>query len=412
MDILTTITVLVIISATFSYLNERVFKLPVTIGVMVISVLVSLGILVIGKFSDQKSGLIINLAESIDFSSILLDVMLGFLLFAMALHFDYRKLKALRRPVIVFSTVGVLISTGVFGGLLYATTLLLKIDIPLIYCFIFGALISPTDPIAVASILKKSKIPPRIETIISGESMFNDAVGLILFVTLLGISEQSEEGFSWVKTLELFAQEVGGGLLIGIVMGYIGYRLIRSIRDFQTIFLLSVSTVLGISLVAGIFHASVPLAVVAAGLLIGNNSFGLDHPAEEFLSRIWELLDEVLNTMLFVMMGLQLVLMPFLTDYLLIEIFCIVIILIARLASISFPALLILHKLNPGTLTVLTWAGLRGGISIAMALSLPESPYRQIILSSCYMIVIFSVVVQGLTLNKVVNRVADQVQDS
>ena len=223
---------------------------------MSISVVVSIVVLIIGKLADKKSGLIITLAHNIDFSEVLLNVMLGFLLFASALQLDYQKLKALRRPVLILSTLEVVVSTGVFGALFYGAALLLKINIPLIYCFVFGAVISPTDPIAVGAILKKSKIPPKLETVISGESMFNDAVGLILFVTLLGIANRSAVAFSWAETFRLFGTEVIGGILIGFAMGFGGYRLIKSIKDFQTIFLISIAIVLGISVIADYFHAS------------------------------------------------------------------------------------------------------------------------------------------------------------
>ena len=409
MDLLTIITVLIFISAAFSYLNQRFIKLPATIGVMAIAIVVSLIVLIIGKTGNEDSNLVISLASSIDFSTVLLDVMLGFLLFAMALNFNYQKLKELRLPVIILSTIGVLVSAGVFGGLLYFATLLLHINVPFIYCLVFGALISPTDPIAVAAILKKSKIPPRLDTIISGESMFNDAAGLILFVTLLGIAGQ-ESAFSLGAALRLFAQEVIGGILIGLIGGYIGYRLIKSISDFQTILLISIALVLGISVIAHKIDASVPLSTVAAGLVIGNQHFGKGHPAEQYLRQIWHLLDDVLNTILFVMMGLQLVLLPFLSHYWLIGLLSIVIILIARLASVSLPAFFMLRKLGFGNLSILTWAGLRGGISIAMALSLPPSPYREIILSCCYFIVLFSVIVQGLTLAKVVDWAAGKTE--
>lgn len=410
MDTLTIVTLVILISAAFSYVNQRFIKLPGTIGVMALSVVASVIILFLGRAGEHKTNLIITLAHSFDFSKVLLDVMLGFLLFAMALHFDNKKLKALRRPVILLSTIGVVVSAGVFGALFYGATLLLHIDVPLIYCFVFGALISPTDPIAVASILKKSKIPPRLETIISGESMFNDAVGLILFVTLLDIASQSEAGFSLSGTASLFAREVIGGLVIGLITGYLGYLLIKSIRDFQTIFLLSIALVFGISVIANLIHASVPLAVVTAGLFLGNQTYERGHPAEKYLSQIWELLDEVLNTILFVMIGLQLVLMPFLGNYWLIGLLSIIIILLARFISVTLPAFILLHSVRFSNISILTWAGLRGGISVAMALSLPSSEYKEIILSCCYLIVIFSVIVQGLTLNKVLNWAASRNQ--
>jgi CPA1 family monovalent cation:H+ antiporter len=341
--------------------------------------------------------------SSIDFSKVLLDVMLGLLLFASALHFDFARLKEQRKVIFTLSTIGVIISTVVFAFLISWCTRLMHIDLPLIYCFVFGALISPTDPIAVAAILKKSKIPPRLETIISGESMFNDAVGLILFVVLSQFADPNVENFTFVQTLKMFGLEVGGGVAVGVIAGVIGYRLMRSIDDFQTVLLVSLAIVFGISMVATKLHASVPLAVVAAGLVIGNHDYGVRDRAHKYLVETWKLLDEVLNTILFVMIGLQLVILPFLNEYWLIGLLAIICILIARLASIYLPALILARNPSPGNLSILTWAGLRGGISVAMALSLPESQYREVILAACYFIVVFSVIIQGLTLNRVVS---------
>ena len=404
MDTITIISLLIIMSTLFSYINKQWIKLPGTIGVMGMSMLVSVVILILGKIGNQKNNFITSLAASIDFSKVLLDLMLGFLLFATALHFDYKKLRELRRPVIFLSTLGVLISTIIFGCILWGLPVLFKRNIPPIYCFIFGALISPTDPIAVAAILKQSKISPRLETIIAGEWLFNDAVGLVAFVTLLDIPNENTPDFTWGRTIGMFTREVIGGIGLGLILGYVGYRLIKSIRDVQIIFLISLSLVLGASILAGKFHFSVPLCVVSAGLLIGNMNFGKGHPALRFLNQIWKLLDDVLNTILFVLIGLQLVLMPSLNNYWFIGLLSIAAILIARMASVSLPAIVLIRNINFGSLTILTWAGLRGGISVAMALSLPPSPYREVIISSCYFIVVFSVIVQGLTLNKVIQN--------
>ncbi|TAM99211.1 MAG: sodium:proton antiporter [Chitinophagaceae bacterium] len=406
MDLLNIITILIIISAVFSYLNVRFIKLPGTIGVVTIAVVVSILILIAGKTSVGMANIFRNLAENINFSDVLLNVMLGFLLFASALHFDYKELKKQRLPVLLLSTLGVLVSTGVFAVLLYGIARLLRIDLPMIYCFVFGALISPTDPIAVSAILKNSKIPPKLNTIISGESLFNDAVGLILFVIFLNIAEGSGKELSAMVVFKMFIQEVAGGIIIGAVLGYLGYRMIRSIKDFQSILLISIALVLSISAVAHQLHASIPLAAVTAGLIIGTKTLDKRHIANQFLNRIWQLLDQVLNTILFVMIGLQLVVMPFLNHYWLIGLFSIVIVLLARLASVSLPAIPVLRKVNFSNFFILTWAGLRGGISIAMALTLPASPYREIILSCCYIVVIFSIIVQGLTLNSIVERAA------
>lgn len=405
MDLLTIITILIIISAVFSYLNERIIKLPGAIGLVTISIVVSILILVIGKTNNGLKNSVETFAQSIDFSKVLLNIMLGFLMFAGALHFDYQKLKEQRLPVFLLSTLGVIISTGVFGVLLYLATLLLHIYLPIIYCFLFGAIISPTDPIAVAAILKTSKIPPRLDTIISGESLFNDGVGLILFVIILGVAD-APGSTSVTEIIQIFAQEILGGIIIGLILGYLGYQLIKTIHDFQTIFLISVALVLGISLIAGKFHASIPLSAITAGLIIGNNSTDKKNIADQFLGKIWQLVNDLLNTILFVMIGLQMVIMPFLHEHWVIGLLSILILLIARFVSITIPAVVLLRRFNLANLSILTWAGLRGGISVAMALTLPESAYRELILSSCYFVVIFSIIFQGLTLKKVVEIAA------
>jgi CPA1 family monovalent cation:H+ antiporter len=406
MSLLTIITILIIISAAFSFFNERFIKLPNTIGVVTISVVMSVLILIGGKTNSSLAKNLLTFAHGIDFSKVLLDVMLGLLLFASAIHFDYQKLKEQRLPVFILSTIGVLLSAGIFGVLFFFVMQLIGIAMPLIYCFLFGALISPTDPIAVAAILKKSNVPPRLLTIISGESLFNDGVGLVLFVVLSNVANPATKNLSFPEILRLFSGEVLGGVAIGLIAGYIGYRLMRSVKSFQTIFLISVALVLGISLVAHELHASIPLAAVSAGLIVGNRSLDKKQASDRFLSRIWQLLDEVLNTILFVMIGLQLIIMPFLNNYWLAGILSILIILIARLISVTLPVIFQLHKVNFSILFILTWAGLRGGISVAMALSLFNSPHREIIIASCYFIVIFSIIIQGLTLNKVVKKVS------
>lgn len=411
MDLLTLLTILIIISAGFSYLNQRFLKLPGTIGVVTISVIVSIFIVIIGKTNIDMAEKVREISSGINFSKVLLDVMLGFLLFASALHFDYKKLKEQRWPVFILSTLGVLLSTCIFGSLLYFAVQITNYQIPFIYCCIFGALVSPTDPIAVGSILKQSNIPAKLRVIISGESLFNDAVGLLLFITFLGIAQQPEASLSFGQVSILLLKEVLGGVIIGLIAGYTGYRLIKSIKDFQTILLISLAMVLGISLVGSLLHVSVPLAAVTTGLIIGNKSFNKDSVSDEFMLRIWKLIDEALNTILFAMIGLQLVAMPFLREYWLLGFLSIIIILIARIISVSLPTLFLLGKLRLNNLFVLTWAGLRGGISIAMALSLPVSPFRESILSCCYFIVLFSIIGQGLTINWIVEQTHGKQKD-
>jgi CPA1 family monovalent cation:H+ antiporter len=403
MNLLTIVTLLVALCAAFSYLNIKLFRLPGTIGVMTISVITSIVILVIGRFFTGFISLIEEMTKNIDFSSILLDVLLGFLLFASALHFDFEKLRKQRRPVLIFSTIGVAISTAIIGGLLYLTTGWIGLHMPFIYCLVFGALISPTDPIAVGAILKKSHMPEKLNVILSGESMLNDAAGLVLFLTLLNFADPNETNRTFQDIVILFVQEVVGGVALGLAGGFLIFKMMQSIRDFQTIVLLSAALVLGLCLLAPKIHASAPLAAVCAGLLIGNKDFGEDHPAQTYMVDFWRLIDEMLNTVVFVLMGLQLVILPTLSNYLLLGIIAITITLIARASSITLPAFALGRRITTGNIAILTWAGLRGGISIAMALSLPANQFREPILSATYICVIFSVLVQGLTLNKVIN---------
>lgn len=403
MGLLTIFTILICISAAFSYLNERFIKFPETIGIVIISIAVSVIILIVGETSSAVTAYITSLATQINFSAALLNVLLGFLLFAAAIHFDYQKLKEQRWPVFLLATVGVMISTAVYGALFYFVARLTGFLIPFVDCLLFGALISPTDPISVNVIIQKSIVPAHLKTIILGESLFNDAVGLMLFVVLLNLS-QAGTSVSVEYVLKLFATEIIGGLALGVLAGFIGYRLMKAIETYQTVLLISISIVLAISVIANYANLSIPLSAVGAGLIIGNKSRNKDKKMHNFLSGIWQLIDQVLNTILFVLIGLQLVEMPFLDNYWFTGFLSILTILIARLVSVTLPAIILLRKFNYRNLAILTWAGLRGGISLAMALSLPNSQYRDVILSCCYFIVIFSTIVQGLTLNSLVNK--------
>lgn len=407
MDLFFVIALLVIISATYSYINARFIKLPGTIGIISLAIGVSILVLIIDRADPKAAKYLTSLAKNINFSRTVLNIMLGFLLFAGSFNLNVKKLKREMRPVLVLSTVGVILSTGVFGTLFYFIAPLLHIYVPLIYCLLFGALVSPTDPVAVGAIIKNSRLPPHLETIISGESLFNDGVGLVLFITLLEITESGVQDINFVNAAILFIREVFGGIALGLLFGYLAFRLMRSITDFQTIVLVSLSLVMGISLVANYFHLSIPLAVVSAGLFAGNRSINLeDHDhSHQALERFWQLVDELMNTILFVMIGLQIVNFPFLNNYFVTGGLAIVLILVARWASIMVPLTFLRRTLNVNysSVNILTWAGLRGGISIALALSLPHTKYRELILAGSYFIVIFSIIIQGLTLNKVIN---------
>jgi CPA1 family monovalent cation:H+ antiporter len=407
MDLFVIIALLVVLSAIYSYINARFIKLPGTIGIVTLAIAISIVTIVVNSLNPAIARYLTILAKNINFSQTVLNIMLGFLLFSGSFSLNTKRLKKEMRPVFVLSTIGVIISTAAFGGMFYGITLLFNIHIPLVYCFLFGALISPTDPVAVGAIIKNSRLPTNLETIISGESLFNDGIGLVLFVTILEFTESGGDKLDFAKTAILFVREVFGGIILGVVFGFIAFRLMKTITDFQTIVLVSVALVMSISVVATFMHFSIPLAVVSAGLFAGTHSINIDSTehSHQALEKFWQLIDEMLNTILFVMIGLQMINLPYLNNYWLIGGLGIVIILIARWFSIMIP-LIFFRKIASNTIknvNIVTWAGLRGGISIALALSLPYSPYRHIILAGAYFIVIFSVIVQGLTLNKVID---------
>ena len=407
MDNFTIITILVVVSAVFSYINARFFKLPGAIGVISIAVVVSVVAIFTGEVFPVLFKSITGLNKNINFSQTLLNTMLGFLLFASALRFDWAELKKQVWPVFALSTIGVFLSTLIFGVLFYWLTNGLKLNIPFKYCLLFGALISPTDPVAVSAVLKNSKIPEHLNTIIKGESLFNDGVGIILFLSILEFITQNEEKINTMEIASLFAREVFGGIVLGGVSAFIISKMMKKIEDFQTLVIISLALVMGISVVANKYHLSIPLAVVSAGLIIGNLRFGKDPSGKmnEFLEKFWTLIDDLMNTVLFVMIGLQIVMMPFLTYYWFVCLIGILIILFSRALSVFVPVVFLRRtlNLNYNYIGILTWAGVRGGISIALALSLPRSQYKEVIEAACYFIVIFSVVVQGLTLNKMSN---------
>jgi CPA1 family monovalent cation:H+ antiporter len=408
MNLFTIITSLFTISSIFSYINARWIKLPGVIGVMLLAIFSALITVFAGKTLPQFTKLITDLNSSIDFSSTLLDILLGFLLFASALHFDIKKLRSNLKGVLIISTVGVLLSTIIFAGLFHFAVGWIGIEVPFIYCLVFGALVSPTDAVAVAALLKKTKMPARLETIINGESLFNDGIGIVLFITFVGLAATPGSKISLAHTSLLFAQEVFGGLLLGLAFGWIAFKMIQAIRDFQTIVMISLTLVMIISAVGSLLHVSIPLAVVAAGLLIGSNPFSkdVDSKVDEYLEQIWKLFDELLNTILFVLIGLQMVSVSFISTYFIAGGLAILILLGARMLSICLPIILLRRtlRIKYNSILILTWGGLRGGISVALALSLPLSPYRELILTASFCIVVFYNIVQGLTLNKVVNK--------
>lgn len=409
MDLLTILSILIALAAVFGYINVRFLKLPVTIGLMVISIIFSIGVLIVGRFAPELLAMEQELVSQIDFEKVLLDGMLSFLLFAGALHVDFWQLKAQRWPILLFATLGVLTSTFLIGGLFYGLLMAFGAGIPFIYCLLFGALISPTDPIAVLGILKKAGVPKKLETKIVGESLFNDGVGVVIFLTIFGIASAGTGELHFSEIGLLFAEEVGGGIVLGLLLGYIAYYLMRTIDDYEVEVMITLAIVMGGYGLASYLHFSGPLAMVVAGLMVGHERFRtttMSDTTETYVDKFWELMDVLFNAILFVLIGLEMTILSFEGPYVLIGLICIPLVLLSRFTALALPIELFRKRLEfiPRTNLIMTWGGLRGGISIALALSLtPEMP-RDLILTVTYIIVVFSIIAQGLTIEGLVRK--------
>lgn len=402
-------TILLVIAAAFAYLNTRLLKLPDSIGVMVVSLGFSVLLVLANSLIPDAFSTIRNAVSSIDFYKLLFNVMLSLLLFAGAFHTDASKLKVERRSVMLFAFVGVLISTALVGTALYYAAGGLGYALPYTLCLLFGALISPTDPVAVLGILARFDLPESIKLNIVGESLFNDGVGVVVFATLYQLVESGTTYLDPGKTALFFLEEAGGGVLLGLAVGYGMYWLLRSVNHYQTEVLITVAGVMGGYLVARHLHVSGPLAMVVAGLLVGDQARedALSHITEEYLDKFWELVDSILNALLFVLIGLELLVIPFERAYLMLCLLTILITLLARYLSILVPATLARRWLDLGREAplMLTWGGLRGGISIAMALSIDNAvPHKDLIVTITYAVVLFSVIGQGLTMERLIKR--------
>ena len=402
------ITFLVVLTATFSYINVRFIKLPTTIGIMLISLVCSLLIIWLGKYFPSVSSHITSLINSVDFETILMRAMLSFLLFAGAIHIDIQKLRKEIVPIITYSTIGVLISTAFIGTAMYFIFRIFNMEVTFIYCLLFGALISPTDPIAVLGILKQARIPPSLEIKISGESLFNDGVGVVVFISLLDIALMGGENHGVVQTGLLFLKEAGGGIAWGLMLGYGGYYLLKSIDHYQAEVLITIAVVMGGYLLASHLHVSGPLAMVVAGIIIGNKGEreAMSETTKDYLNKFWELIDEMLNALLFLLIGFEMIILSFDSRVILIGLMAIVVSLTGRYISVFIPTLFMSFKktFERHMCPILTWGGLRGGISVALALSLPRGEFRSILVSITYIVVVFSILVQGLTIGKLAKK--------
>ncbi len=405
------ITVLVVLSAVFGYINVRFLKLPNTIGLMLITILFTLGVFALSYFDETLLEAEKYIINQIDFKAILLDVMLSFLLFAGALHTNFQQLKVQRWPVLVFSTFGVLVSTFLVGGAVFFVLKLMGLEIDFIYCLLFGALISPTDPIAVLGILKKAGVPKKLEAKIVGESLFNDGVGVVIFLTIFQIAALGTGEVEVFDVFTLFGKEVFGGILLGGILGWITYRLMKSIDDYDIEVIITLAAVMGGTIIAHKLHLSAPLAMVTAGLVVGNDTVrgsAMSEVTENYVDKFWELIDILLNTILFVLIGMEMLVITFKMEFVFAGLIAVPVVLACRYLSLLLPINLFKKKLDfvPKTNLIMTWGGLRGGISIALALGLTEAMHRDLFLVITYVVVVFSILVQGLTVGKLVKKLA------
>ncbi|MEO9477776.1 MAG: sodium:proton antiporter [Cyclobacteriaceae bacterium] len=425
MSILDLITLLIFMAAVFTLINITVLKLPSTIGLMAIALMMSVVILGLGFLFPAVTGAAEHIVEAFDFKEVLLGVMLNFLLFAGALSVNLNTLLEERLPVLILATVGTLLSTFIVGFLVYYIFPVLGIEIDLIYCLLFGALISPTDPIAVLALVKEYSISKKLEIKIAGESLFNDGVGVVVFLTILGIAQAQFGGeaashgshgggeITAASVAMLFGKEVIGGVLMGAVFGFLGFKLLDFIDNdhVELEVLVTLTLVMVGGRIAELVHVSGPLAMVVMGLFIGNEGRDekLANATGEYVFKFWHLLDEALNAILFILVGLEMIVIAntFSIDSILVGIVGVLIVLTARLIGVSVPVSImsIWRKFEPKTIAILTWGGLRGGISVALALSLSEFEWiepgiKETILFVTYCCVVFSILVQGLTIGK------------
>ena len=402
-------SIIIALAALFSFVNHKWLKLPSTIGLMLMALVSAIILLALRNVLPVTYDYFCSVIETVDFERTLMDVMLSFLLFAGALKVNVRALEKEKWTVFLFATLGLLISTAIVGFLIYLVCDLVGMPLPILHCMLFGAIISPTDPIAVLGILKTANVSEQLSIKIEGESLFNDGIGVVVFLGLLSFIElgPDHEGLSGI--LELFVHEAIGGIAFGAVLGYVGYKLLIMIEDDAKIgVLITLAVVMGGYSLASALHTSGPLAMVTAGLIVGNHIHKktFSKSTNEFIDGFWELIDEILNTVLFVLIGFVAQTLQFETGFILISVIAIIVSLLARFISVGGLFSLLKHRSDkwlPITL-VLTWGGLRGGISVALAMSIPLIEGRDLFIFMTYIIVVFSILVQGMTIGKLVTK--------
>jgi len=401
-------SLLIVLAAGFGAINYLFLKLPSSIGILIVSLFASGGILLVDVIFPAQgiAPTVRGLVSDLDFDAALLEGMLGLLLFAGALHVKLADLRAQWPVVVLMATMGIGLSTAIIGvGFSWLT------GMPILVALVFGALASPTDPVAVLGVLRAANLRKSLETKIAGESLFNDGVGYVVFLVLVGMAfpkGDSEGGLELLAAAELFLFEAGGGALLGIVLGWLAFRVMRRIDDYPLEVLITLALALGGYVLADYLHLSAPIMAVCAGLLIGDigTKHGMSAETRRYVDAFWQLVDEILNAVLFLMIGFEVLAVNFDADAMQAGLGAIILALLARLAAVAVPVFLLrpFQNFSRGVVPIMTWGGLKGGISVALALSLPESEWKPLILTATYMIVIFSIVIQGLTVGRLATR--------
>ena len=402
------------LSAIFGYLNHRFLRLPHTIGLVVIALAASLAIILIEALSPASPVLeiVTSILTQIDFYETVMRGMLSFLLFAGALHVDFTVFKSKARAIALMATLGILISTFLIGWATWALLNAFGIEIPFIWALVFGALISPTDPVAVLGLFKTVDVPETLEAKMAGEALFNDGVGVVVFTVVVGIAVGGTSdggGVDALSVTQLFMTEAVGGAILGLIAGYAGYRAMHHIDEHNLEVLITLAVVMVTYAVALRLHMSGPIAMVIAGLLIGNKGmkYAVSETTRDYIKKFWSLIDEILNSVLFLLIGLEVLIIAKLVDHIGVALLMIPVTLIARWISVLVPISILSRwrSFTKGAIPILTWGGLRGGIAVALALSLPANEYKPTILTITYAVVLFSIIVQGLTIKPLVERI-------
>jgi monovalent cation:H+ antiporter, CPA1 family len=406
MNVYLALTVLICLSAGFAYMNQRFLKLPFVIGLFILSTILSLIIISSKLWLKIPIEKIESYIELANIDKIILNILLGFLLFAGALHTNWNNLKQQIRPIAAFAVGGVLLSTLIIASLFYGLTQLFHLQISFVYCLIFGALISPTDPIAVLGILTKANVPKKTEYTIVGESLFNDGVGVVVFIALLDTLNTGSFSFSHFGFL--FFQEAVGGIIMGLIFGYCLHLLLKSIDHYETEILLTLAFVMAGYGLFNYIHISGALAMVVMGLMVGNfrKDIAMSDTTQEYVHKFWELVDVILNAVLFILIAFVLIVIDFKTMYILVGLISVLIVLLSRIIIVYLPHLILpkLLKLTTKEAKIISWGGLRGGLSLALVLSLPNSETKNTLLIATYFCVLFSIIIQGLTIEKLAKK--------